>query len=89
MANAVRQSVDDDVATLETSRLEEGVAYDVSYNATTAAAWTTEHCDRGDGRRFGPCETDGDVTMQQARARRCCSPSPSTCMWSARTARPS
>lgn len=60
-----RLGVVDDLATLETSRLEEGVAYDVSYNATAAAAWTSEHCDRGDGKRFGPCETDGGVAMQE------------------------
>jgi hypothetical protein len=65
MAEEVRDSVDDDLATLETSRLEEGVAYEVEYNATAAVEWTAEYCERGDGRRFGPCETDGGVAMQE------------------------
>ena len=65
MANDVRDAIDDDVATLETSRLEEEVAYEVEYIATAAATRTAANCERGDGKRFGPCETDGGVAMQE------------------------
>lgn len=65
MTEAVRASVDRDVDTLETARLEEGVAYTVSYNGTAARAWVDEHCFRGDGKRFGACTVDGGVAMQE------------------------
>ncbi|WP_411715927.1 hypothetical protein [Natronomonas sp.] len=65
MAAAVRDAIGNDIETLETTRLEEGVAYEVSYNDTAAAAWRSGNCERGDGRRFGACETDGGVVMQE------------------------
>jgi hypothetical protein len=53
--------------TLNASRVEEGVAYAVAYNVSAAAAWTDEHCPRGDGRRFDPCRAVDGVVVQ-ARA---------------------
>lgn len=41
------------------------MTYEVSYNASAASAWTSEHCDSGDGKRFGSCETDGGVALQE------------------------
>ena len=64
-AEAVREAVDGDVDTLEASRLEEGVAYDVSYNATAATEWAAGNCPRGPGRRFGECDVDGAVVLQE------------------------
>lgn len=64
-ADDVRDTIDSDVETLETSRLEAGAVYDVSYNRTAATDWTAENCRRGDGRRFGDCETDGGVVLQE------------------------
>jgi len=65
MAEAVRTAIDDDVETLETARLDEGVTYVVTYNDTAARAWVDEHCVTGDGTRFGACTTDGGVAMQE------------------------
>lgn len=67
MAEAVRDDIDGDIQTLERSRLESGVAYDVTYNASVASVWSDRHCRSGDGKRFGPCETD-DGIVQQERA---------------------
>jgi hypothetical protein len=65
MAAAVREAVDGDVQTLETSRLDEGAAYAVSYNRTVAADWTTENCPHGAGKRFGDCDADDGVVLQE------------------------
>lgn len=65
MAEAVRAAIDSDVETLESSRLDAGVAYDVSYNSTAASEWTTEHCDTGPGKQFGECEIDGGIVLQE------------------------
>lgn len=65
MADAVREDVDGDVETLERSRLESGVVYSVNYNTTAASAWTSDGCESGDGKRFGPCEVDSGVVLQE------------------------
>lgn len=67
MADAIRDDIDGDLETLERSRLESGVVYDVAYNASAASAWSERNCTAGDGKRFGPCETyDGVVVQERA-----------------------
>lgn len=65
MATAVRDRIDADVDTLETTRVEDGVTYGVSYNGTAARAWVDDNCHRGSGTRFGACPVDGGVAMQE------------------------
>ena len=63
----VRSELEPRLDTLNTSRVEEGVAYAVSYDDSAASEWTREHCPRGDGRRFGPCRAiDGVVVQERA-----------------------
>jgi hypothetical protein len=63
----VRTELDPRLDTLNTSRVEEGVAYAVSYDDSAASEWTREHCPRGDGRRFGSCRAiDGVVVLAVA-----------------------
>jgi len=63
----VRSELEPRLDTLNTSRVEEGVAYAVTYDDSAASAWTHEHCPRGDGRRFGPCRAiDGVVVQERA-----------------------
>lgn len=50
---------------LETSRLEQGVAYDFPNNESAAGDWATANCEPSDGKRFGDCEVDGGVAMQE------------------------
>jgi hypothetical protein len=65
MAAAVREDLEETVATLERSRIEEGFAYRVAYNGTAAAAWSETGCEAGEGRRFGACRTDGGIVLQE------------------------
>jgi hypothetical protein len=65
MAAAVREDLEETVATLERSRIEEGFAYQVAYNGTAAAAWSETGCEAGEGRRFGACHTDGGIALQE------------------------
>lgn len=64
LADAVRDSIDDDIEALARSRLEEGVGYEVTYNATAAAGWEGAACETGPGARFGECAADGGVVVQ-------------------------
>lgn len=65
MAESVREAIDSDVETLESARLEAGTVYEVSYNATAASGWATEHCESGPGEQFGDCEIDGGIVLQE------------------------
>lgn len=65
MATSVRTAIDGDIETLSVARLEEGTVYEVTYNDTAASEWGDDHCPGGDGRRFGSCETDGGVVLQE------------------------
>lgn len=65
MAEAVRDDVDGDVETLERSRLESGVVYDITYNETVASNWSDRNCESGDGKRFGPCRVDDGIVLQE------------------------
>jgi len=65
MATAVRDRIDDDVDTLETTRVDDGVTALVSYNGTAAHAWQERNCVRGAGKRFGDCTVDDGIVMQE------------------------
>ncbi|MCY4732324.1 hypothetical protein KY092_17360 [Natronomonas gomsonensis] len=36
----------------------------MAYNDTAAREWTNENCQRGAGKRFGACESNGGVVVQ-------------------------
>ncbi|MFC6787267.1 hypothetical protein ACFQFH_15765 [Halobaculum halobium] len=56
-----------DVRGIETARLSETVAVDVTRNGTAATAWATANCPRGPNRAFGACEAvDGVVVQERA-----------------------
>ncbi|WP_284012361.1 DUF7261 family protein [Halobaculum litoreum] len=56
-----------DVRGIETARLSETVAVDVTRNATAASAWAAAHCPRGPNRAFGDCAVvDGVVVQERA-----------------------
>ncbi|MFC4358648.1 hypothetical protein ACFO0N_11925 [Halobium salinum] len=50
---------------IERARLDEGVAVRIRRNDSAAAAWAARECPRGPDRRFGPCETDRAVVVQE------------------------
>lgn len=51
--------------TLEASRVEEGVAYEVAYDDGAATTWRQSNCTRGDGRRFGGCAVEDGIVLQE------------------------
>lgn len=63
--DAVRDRLEPRLATLRTSQVSRGTAYAVSYNRTAASAWATERCPGGPDRKFGPCEADRGVVVQE------------------------
>ncbi|MFC5970929.1 hypothetical protein ACFPYI_06245 [Halomarina salina] len=65
VADRVRELLDPRIRTLEGSRVADGVGYEVEYNGSAAREWANERCPEGDGRRFGSCETDGGVVVQE------------------------
>lgn len=60
----VYDRLDPPVRALETSRLRDGITYEISYNSTAAAAWERNNCPGGPDRQFGSCETEQGVVMQ-------------------------
>lgn len=50
---------------LEGSRVEQGVARQVSLNGTAASTWANESCPGGPDRAFGPCEAIGGLVLQE------------------------
>lgn len=63
----VRTNLAPRLDTLNASRVEEGVAYAVTYDGSAASAWVRDSCPDGDGRRFGPCRAvDGVVVQERA-----------------------
>lgn len=61
----VRADLEPRLATLEASRLDEGIAYRVVYNESAARSWARERCPRGPGRAFGPCRVLDAVVVQE------------------------
>jgi hypothetical protein len=64
-AEAVRAEIDGDVETLETAALEEGIARSVTHNDTAAREWAATNCESGAGKRFGACEANEGVVVQE------------------------
>jgi cell division septation protein DedD len=62
-----RTLLDDARRELAASRVAEGVAYRVSYNASAARRWAGSAADGGPGRQFGPYRAD-DGLVTQSRA---------------------
>ncbi|MCT9095693.1 hypothetical protein [Haloarchaeobius sp. HME9146] len=61
----VRSSLEPRFATLESSQVAQGIAYEVAYNQTTAQAWAASECPRGPRRQFGNCEAADGVVVQE------------------------
>lgn len=61
---SVRSALAPRLRTLEASRVDDGVAYRVSY-AEGAARDRAERCPVGPGRSFGPCEARDGVVVQE------------------------
>ncbi|EMA11485.1 hypothetical protein SAMN05443574_103187 [Haloarcula vallismortis] len=49
---------------LQTSRIEDGVHYNITYNETAAQQWEDANCPSGPARQFGDCATDRGVVVQ-------------------------
>lgn len=61
------RSLREDVRTLETAQVDEGVVVEVAWNATAAAAWAHANCPGGPHRQFGSCVVvDGVVVQERA-----------------------
>lgn len=61
------RSLDEDVRTLETARVGDGIVVEVGRNGTAAAAWARSNCPGGPERQFGPCDVvDGVVVQERA-----------------------
>jgi hypothetical protein len=52
------------IRALERSRVDEGVAYEVHYNASAAQTWARRACPGGPNRQFGPCRARGGIVVQ-------------------------
>ena len=65
MADAVRVELSEDLDSLETSTLADGVAHGVAYNHTAGVDWVETGCETGAGKRFGDCEVDDGVVLQE------------------------
>lgn len=62
---AVRNELGGDIDSLETAGIEEGLAREVRYNDTAASEWAAANCESGPGKRFGACETDEGIVVQE------------------------
>lgn len=50
---------------VRTARIEDGIAYQLVYNESSAARWAEDDCPDGPDRQFGPCEAHGGVVVQE------------------------
>lgn len=62
---AVESRLRDDLATLERTGVESGTVYRVSYNTSRAKAWERDNCPSGPDRRFGSCDVERGVVVQE------------------------
>lgn len=62
---AVRDDLDGTRETLADAHVEQGVVYRTSYDQADAREWAREKCPSGPGRRFGDCEADRGVVVQE------------------------
>lgn len=49
---------------LQTSRIEDGIHYNITYNGTAARKWKDVNCPSGPDRQFGDCTADRGVVAQ-------------------------
>lgn len=61
---ALRTGLSPRLDRLETSRVTDGVYYDITYNGTAAGEWERTNCPGGTGRQFGDCTVDRGVVVQ-------------------------
>jgi len=66
---AARNRLRPRLATLERSRVTEGVVSRATFNATAASAWAAARCPGGPGRAFGPCRAHRGVVVQERTGR--------------------
>ena len=64
-ADRANATLDSRVSRIETARIADGVAVGIEQNATAATRWAAANCPSGPMRRFGPCEADGGVILQE------------------------
>lgn len=65
LVSSVRATIDDDVETLETARIDEGVGYQVRYAHRAATEWDGQVCHSTPGKRFGSCQSNGGIIVQE------------------------
>jgi len=64
---ALRDRLAPRIETVETARLDDGIARTVRFNRTTAQRWADRRCPDGRGRSFGDCRAiDGVVVQERA-----------------------
>lgn len=61
---AVRTGLRPRLERLQTSRIEDGIYYNITYNRTVARQWTDANCSNGPDRQFGDCIADRGVVVQ-------------------------
>jgi len=49
---------------LQTSRIEDGIHYSITYNGTATQRWKNANCPSGPDRQFGDCVADRGVVVQ-------------------------
>lgn len=67
--DTVRRRLRPTLSTLNRSRLDDGTALGVAYNASRAREWARANCPGGAGRAFGPCRADRGVVVQERAGR--------------------
>lgn len=66
---AFREQFDSTVDSLSTAHPDSGTVVAVSYNDSRAQSWERTGCPRGPDRKFGSCETDRAVVIQERDGR--------------------
>jgi len=66
---ATRRSLEPRLRTVERSRVDDGVAYRIRYNASAAVATARQACPGGPDRQFGACRARGGVVVQPRNGR--------------------
>lgn len=66
---AVRTDLAPRIETVETARVEDGIARNVAYNQSLASRWAGSNCPDGPARQFGSCEAIAGVVVQERAGR--------------------
>ncbi|MFY4812980.1 DUF7261 family protein [Haloarcula sp. AONF1] len=62
---AVRTGLESRLDRLQTSQIEDGIHYNITYNGTAARRWKDANCPSGPSRQFGDCVADRGVVTQE------------------------